>query len=192
VKPCACGAAKKKGSPRYCPECWLATRPAAEQSAAAQARLAMVPEQLRRARVPQGEWPPGRRWCASCQSFPLLKHCSGSRCRACSADARHAGHVERTYGITEEQFQALWEAQGRRCYICRREVHSKRPAVDHDHVTGKVRGLLCPDSERGCNHAVLGNIRGRTLEEQVAFLRRIEEYLRNPPAQILLDDMGTS
>jgi hypothetical protein len=152
----------------------------------------MVPERLRRARVPPGEWPPGRRWCAGCQSFPLLEHCSGSRCRACAEDARHAGHVERTYGITEEQFQALWDAQGRRCYICRREVRSKRPAVDHDHATGRVRGLLCPDSERGCNHAVLGNIRGRTLDEQVAFLRRIEEYLRNPPAQILLDDMGTS
>lgn len=187
--PCSCGQDKRKGNPRFCQECWLARQKADVQEAAAAQRLGAVPEALRVARVPKEKWPPGRRWCAGCQSFVRIDRCRGSRCKACAGATAHAAHVERTYGITEEEFAAIWAAQGERCYICRREVHSKRPAVDHDHVTGKVRGLLCPDSERGCNHAVLGNIRGRTLAEQVAFLRRVEEYLRHPPAAIVIDEM---
>jgi hypothetical protein len=36
------------------------------------------------------------------------------------------------------------EKQGFRCAICRRDFgESLRECVDHDHVTGKVRGILC-------------------------------------------------
>ena len=83
-------------------------------------------------------------------------------------------------GFTREDYEALWKAQGGRCYICRRESRSKRLAVDHDHATGEVRGLLCADSERGCNHAILGNIR------DLAMAKRIVSYLENPPARRVL------
>jgi hypothetical protein len=88
--------------------------------------------------------------------------------------------VERTYGITESEYRALFVAQQGRCYICQRQTHSKRLAVDHDHETGEVRGLLCADSERGCNHAVLGNIK------DIAMARRIVAYLEDPPARRVL------
>lgn len=39
----------------------------------------------------------------------------------------------------------LWKKQAGRCAICFRE--DQRLILDHDHVTGFVRGLLC----RGCN-----------------------------------------
>jgi len=46
------------------------------------------------------------------------------------------------YGVTIEQYQTMLEAQDGRCAICRRE--SEKPlCVDHNHETGKVRGLLC-------------------------------------------------
>lgn len=46
----------------------------------------------------------------------------------------------RTYGITEEDFNDMWDAQGGRCAIC----GSSDPAnIDHCHTTGDVRGLLC-------------------------------------------------
>jgi hypothetical protein len=88
--------------------------------------------------------------------------------------------VQRTYGISPEDYRALFLAQGGRCFICQRKVHTKRLAVDHDHKTGEVRGLLCADDERGCNHAVLGNIK------DLAMAKRIVSYLENPPARSVL------
>lgn len=56
------------------------------------------------------------------------------------------GHLRRTYSITVEDYKKLFERQGGVCAICRKTCNrsnSKRLCVDHDHVTGAVRGLLC-------------------------------------------------
>jgi len=60
------------------------------------------------------------------------------------------------YGITLEQYNEIREAQSGRCAICKRHESELKRAlhVDHDHATGKVRGLLCED----CNVA-LGRFR---------------------------------
>ena len=54
------------------------------------------------------------------------------------------------YGMTIEQFDGLFESQNGRCRICRQKETSRNKdgkrkslAVDHDHATGEVRGLLC-------------------------------------------------
>lgn len=52
------------------------------------------------------------------------------------------------YGMTTEQQQALLETQGGKCASCGDDFF-KTPHVDHDHSTGKIRGLLC----RECNIA---------------------------------------
>lgn len=89
-------------------------------------------------------------------------------------DYNHAEHIGRTYGITAEEYQAIYEAQGGRCYICQRATGARRKlAVDHDHDSGYVRGLLC----RPCNHKVLGHLRDDTEA-----LQRAINYLNNPPA----------
>ena len=46
------------------------------------------------------------------------------------------------YGITQEEVQLLVEQQNNSCAICLTQF-TKTPHVDHDHATGKVRGLLC-------------------------------------------------
>lgn len=51
-------------------------------------------------------------------------------------------HVLRTYGLDAETYQGMLEAQDNACAICR-QAFTKTPAVDHNHDTGKVRGLLC-------------------------------------------------
>jgi Recombination endonuclease VII. len=59
-------------------------------------------------------------------------------------------HLTKTFGITIEAFNAILEAQGGKCKICRRKVRkAARLYVDHDHKTGRVRGLLCPSCNMG-------------------------------------------
>lgn len=60
-------------------------------------------------------------------------------------------HLKRKYGITIEDYDKMLEDQGGVCKICSNpetEVDKKKGklkdlAVDHCHITGKVRGLLC-------------------------------------------------
>lgn len=48
------------------------------------------------------------------------------------------------FGITEIQYQDLLFKQGGTCLICKKTCSSGRKlAVDHDHETGEIRGLLC-------------------------------------------------
>lgn len=94
-------------------------------------------------------------------------------------EAAHGRHIEETYGITSEQYQALYRAQGGVCFICRRAKGTARRklAVDHCHITGEVRGLLC----KPCNRDVLGHLR-----DDPEALKRAIDYLLNPPARAVL------
>lgn len=73
------------------------------------------------------------------------------------------------YGMTVEQYDAILTAQGGVCALCRRPPKSKLLAVDHDHHTGVVRGLLCVS----CNTSL-----GR-LGDNEAGLLRVLEYVRH-------------
>ena len=58
--------------------------------------------------------------------------------------ANHERMVMKTYGLEAGEYAKLYTEQGGVCAICRRATgKTKRLAVDHDHDTGRVRGLLC-------------------------------------------------
>jgi len=68
--------------------------------------------------------------------------------------ARKVAHVERTYNLTAEQYDALLAYQGGRCAICRvARGTAKRLAVDHDHHQAMIDGHA-PD--KGCEKCVRG------------------------------------
>jgi Recombination endonuclease VII len=55
------------------------------------------------------------------------------------------------YGIGQADYDQMLAAQGGGCAICAGTNGDGRPlAVDHNHLTGQVRGLLC----HNCNHAI--------------------------------------
>ncbi len=83
------------------------------------------------------------------------------------------------YGITPEEWDAMFEAQGRRCACCQSPDPRNRLgwATDHDHQTKVVRGILC----RACNTR-LGHL-GDTAAQVVA---RAEEFLRYLGAERLI------
>lgn len=133
----------------------------------------------------------GAAFCSPCVAKIPKKTCSvclaqfqpdmlnGPRCRPCASTRLHSKRIEDTYGITGEQYAQLLAAQGGVCYICHRKPGAKRLAVDHSHVTGRVRGLLC----RNCNRDVLGH-----LKDDPAALQRAIDYLTETPAQRLWGD----
>jgi len=53
-----------------------------------------------------------------------------------------APKISYNYGITEEQYKLLLRLQRKVCAICKCP-DKRRLGIDHDHITGQVRGLLC-------------------------------------------------
>lgn len=92
---------------------------------------------------------------------------------ACAEAAQRERYYRRNYGIGVREWQAMFEAQGGRCAICRgegflmRAHHEATLMVDHDHNTGAVRGLLC----HNCNRA-LG-----LLQDSALIVREAATYL---------------
>lgn len=173
--PCKdCGVRPKLPGRHRCLVCATRIAPIGEQVEESRRRASLVPAELRLKRVPESKWPRGTRWCAGCQSFVDLVDvpASGSRCRACSSAASHSARIEKVYGLSSADYDALLASQGGRCAIGRERPKGKRLAVDHDHKTGEVRGLLCSR----CNHDLLG-----AGFDSVAKLGAATHYLMHPP-----------
>ena len=85
----------------------------------------------------------------------------------------HRVRLRLRYGMTPEQYDELIEKQGGRCAVCGTAHPVKGSSnrgwhVDHDHVTGKVRGLLCNSCNRGIG---LLQDNPELLEKAAAYLR---------------------
>jgi hypothetical protein len=107
----------------------------------------------------------GRKQCADCQEWlPESAYASQpksgdglrARCRSCTRIRRMA----EVYGLSREQYDALFESQGRRCAIC--GVTQAKWVIDHDHACCEgerrkqvktcgrcVRGILCDPCNTG-------------------------------------------
>lgn len=94
----------------------------------------------------------GMKWCFRCRGwksallFSVDRRRGGGRsssCKSCTSDASTASR----YGMSIEELQAFRLAHGNACGIC---SASDIVYVDHDHKTGRPRGLLCPS----CNSAI--------------------------------------
>lgn len=78
-------------------------------------------------------------------------------------------NYKRKYGISEQDYQDMLAAQNGRCKLCLCLPGKIRLDVDHDHETGRVRGIVC----RRCN-GMLGVIDSKRIP-----LSRIEDYYRD-------------
>lgn len=86
-------------------------------------------------------------------------------------------HLKRTYGITLADYERIYQGQNGQCKICGGTTSNRkwkdgrrqwlRLFVDHDHATGKVRGLLCSTCNRGIAF----------LKEDIGVLENAIKYL---------------
>lgn len=117
--------------------------------------------------------PSSTKWCRKCRQTKPSEDFSkdsgkgdglSTYCRQCTKRWHSTKYLGRAYGITPEQYQHLLNSQYGLCAICGKEETAEhtgsrgervvngvmRLSVDHDHITGAIRGLLC----YRCNHFV--------------------------------------
>lgn len=125
---------------------------------------------------------PPIRTCKDCGSTKAVNF-QGPRDSKCwrkfqkaTKERAHDRRVCETYGLKPGEYAKLLEAQGGACAGCGKKF-SYYLDVDHDHVSGVVRGLLCKSD----NRKVLPY-----AKDDAARLRRLARYLEDPPAVKIL------
>lgn len=99
-----------------------------------------------------------------------------SYCKTCHGEYQRVKRLKNFFNITPEEYELILKHQGGVCFICKLPPKSKRLAIDHNHKTGLIRGLLC----FVCNKS-MGPFR-----DDVEKFKNIVEYLQNPPASVAL------
>jgi len=110
--------------------------------------------------------PDGKRYdCKTCKKSRKKHQISGT------FEDRRGKRLKKNYGLTSTEYDKLYQDQHGKCAICgvHQSALNKPLFVDHDHITGKVRGLLC----RNCNAGIgyLGDSLGN-LTQAIKYLSR--------------------
>lgn len=91
----------------------------------------------------------------------VRKRLAANHARQATLQRRHKLKVK--YGLTLEAVDEMLARQGKACAACRTPFDSTGPVVDHDHQTGRVRGLLCRNCNLALGHAADSPERLRAL-----------------------------
>lgn len=152
---------RPSGRGSYCKPCYN------QRSIASYAKR--MKEKYDREVQPSRQVPPGHRYCSICETIKPLEDFPRNRsgygghghyCKPChnvrvkqDKEKRYGGtrqyHLQRRYGIGETEFHELLAEQGGVCAICGAEDPRH---VDHDHLTGYIRGVLCFNCNGGLGH----------------------------------------
>jgi len=110
----------------------------------------------------------GKQTCKKCKieqdvtEFHTHKYCKAgiaTTCKTCE--------IIKQYGLSYQEYIELKQKQNFECKICHKKEIETKLHVDHNHITGQIRGLLC----RNCNVAI-GLIR-----EDINICKSIINYL---------------
>ena len=106
-------------------------------------------------------------YCRECEIQKVREWQAKNRDKVLEAKKRYS--LKKLYGISYEQYKALLVKQNNSCALCKRHesLFKRRLAVDHNHGTGEIRGLLC----NYCNHRLIGRHKDGTA------LRKMADYV---------------
>lgn len=147
----------------YCKECRASKNKenyTNRKTVAAENRGQLIAKQCNKCRLLKDAsqfypWPSSDGFTGSC------KNCSEYR----TSDRKH--YLKKKYNITPKEYETLYTKQKSQCALCERKF--QRLAIDHDHQTGKIRGLLCI----ACNTGI-----GK-LGDTIPALEKAIKYLLN-------------
>lgn len=93
--------------------------------------------------------------CGDCGASISHRNPAARFCEPCAASRQRKKRLLDKYGISLAKYNEMLQAQGGACAICLRpETRGRSLAVDHNHATGAIRGLLCSS----CNYSSVGEI----------------------------------
>ncbi len=113
-------------------------------------------------------------WCKVCHNERhwVNREENNAKCKAHYAanKAKYKNyHRLKSYGVSQEQYDSMFENQKGCCAICNQTLdQSKNTCVDHCHKTGKVRGLLCANCNFGIGH----------LKDSIPLIESAIQYLK--------------
>lgn len=94
---------------------------------------------------------------SKCKHGHKERYIGGNNCVQCNAiqalkrkDHAKWLRIKKVYGITKDNFYKMLSYQCHKCSICSIELIDKNTHIDHCHISGKVRSLLCSR----CNQAI--------------------------------------
>jgi DNA-directed RNA polymerase subunit RPC12/RpoP len=103
-------------------------------------------------------------YCKPCKNEVTIKHVNKNF--QYYKNSWRAYDLKKKYNLSVDQFEEMMKAQNYKCHICKKSL-KKYSAVDHNHKTRKVRGILC----RKCNLG-LGS-----AKDNVKILKNMIKYL---------------
>lgn len=119
-------------------------------------------------------WSPLPSWCKECYNQYRSEYMKKYRKTDNGMRKSRNKQFKYKYGITIEQYELMLMNQNNQCLICYREFSDKiKPDVDHDHITKKVRGIICHSCNLGIGY----------LREDLAVVQRLLNYLKSHTAQ---------
>lgn len=99
-----------------------------------------------------------------------VTYAGNDRCLPCVKDASGRQRLKK-YGLTAEQYTEMLREQQGRCAVCEHLLRGgKDEHIDHDHITGQVRGILCSQ----CNTAI-----GKFKDSPEVILKAAEYIMRS-------------
>jgi hypothetical protein len=133
----------------------------------------------------------GQKRCSKCKEDKLLEEFHKNKynkegyhhyCKSCNSTEKKTkylnspeyrtkkkqSNLKASYNLIQDEYDKMLDSQNNKCAICRNNFESESTTfVDHDHLTGLVRGLLCPN----CNTALgLFHDNINTLKSAILYL----------------------
>lgn len=97
-------------------------------------------------------------------------------CKKCHSTYQRTQSLHLLFRLTPAEYERILAHQGGTCAICQQPPKKRRLAVDHDHKTGLVRGLVCSF----CNRAM------GLFQDDMDRFKRVIDFMTSPPATVVL------